>query len=1096
MGLRTLAFVFGVATALSAPLAMALGLGGIKLNSALNQPLNAQIELLQVRDLSEQEILVGLASLEDFERVGVDRTFFLSSLDFTIDLDAAGGPVILVTSEQPVREPFLNFVVEAQWPSGRLLREYTLLMDLPVFSEEKQVQPVQPTQVQPSRKQPTRPDIEPAQPATVEPLEQPHEEQPLEEQPVQTATRPEEKLTPGAAAGADRIYGPVKVGDALWNIAAASRPDSSISIQQTMLAIQRANPGAFINNNINLLRRGQVLRIPSAEEMTSLSRREAIAEVAYQNQRWSGGGDATVEAPQLEGSKSYTSAEPEITEPRGQVKLASPEEYSSSTEGRGTGQGAGSTEALENELAVTLEELDKSKSENAELKSRIAAMEAQIETMERLVEVSSEEMRALQLAAQKTAQQTDQKDQPASEQPAATKESDSPAPADQQQGDTGKADAEQAESDVSEPVPAPEAESTEVEKAGDAETKAETQPQDTKADDQKKPAKVPAPAPLPEPKASVLDLILDNILFVVLGFVALIAGIALYLRARARAEDEDEFDGFPEEGVVDEFQEVDVYDEEHQPEENFDDLELENEHEELLALDADEDHLTEQETEDAVAEADIYIALAKYDQAEEILLRALDKEPNDAHIRLKLLELYAAQQDLENFDPHFAKLRVLADDDINERAEELRGKIAGAPEFDETQFSSGATATSAVAEAEEEMSAPEDDLLLDLDAGSDSDYAAAAPKAELEESSDDDFGDFDLDLGDDFDSAPVSSAAATPAAESDDDLDFDFDLDDDALTVGEEATGTDIEDTEITADDLDFGEEFTLDLDTGEAEASAEEEAPESEKELDLGSMDLDLDSSFSVESDADEKLEEDESDFDFDLNDELKADISATTHSDEPAPSIDEQKEESFLLDDLDNDFDEVDTLEDALDLESSAASTESIDTEDELDLDADMDLSALDEELDAMTAELDTFFDEPSAGKEPSASGEPSAGVEPSASGEPSASDISEDLELPDLEEPLEAEESQKPEPGEFATGADLSGTDFELHDIDPEADDDSDLGFLSDSDETATKLDLARAYMDMGDTDGAKDILEEIMQEGNEEQRSEAQQLLERV
>lgn len=144
MGLRTLALVFGAATALSAQFVVALGLGDIKLRSTLNQPLNAEIELLQVRDLSKQEILVGLASVDDFKRVGVDRPFFLLDLDFSVDIDAANGPIIRVTSEKPVREPFLNFVVEAQWPSGRLLREYTLLMDLPVFAEEQQAQPVQP----------------------------------------------------------------------------------------------------------------------------------------------------------------------------------------------------------------------------------------------------------------------------------------------------------------------------------------------------------------------------------------------------------------------------------------------------------------------------------------------------------------------------------------------------------------------------------------------------------------------------------------------------------------------------------------------------------------------------------------------------------------------------------------------------------------------------------------------------------------------------------------------------------------------------------------------------------------------------------------
>ena len=112
MGFRTRALVFGIAASLISPLASALGLGEVKLNSHLNQPLDAEIPLLKIRELTAQEIFVNLASREDFERVGVDRPYFLNDLKFTVDVDAPNGPVVRITSERVVKEPFLNFVVQ------------------------------------------------------------------------------------------------------------------------------------------------------------------------------------------------------------------------------------------------------------------------------------------------------------------------------------------------------------------------------------------------------------------------------------------------------------------------------------------------------------------------------------------------------------------------------------------------------------------------------------------------------------------------------------------------------------------------------------------------------------------------------------------------------------------------------------------------------------------------------------------------------------------------------------------------------------------------------------------------------------------------
>ncbi|MET0847284.1 MAG: peptidoglycan-binding protein LysM, partial [Pseudomonas sp.] len=111
-------------------LAPALGLGDITLHSALNQPLRADIALVDVGGLEEDELSVSLATAEEFTRSGVDRVFFLNDLKFTPTL-RGNRSLIRVTSNKPVNEPFLNFLVQLNQPNGRLLREFTVLIDPP-----------------------------------------------------------------------------------------------------------------------------------------------------------------------------------------------------------------------------------------------------------------------------------------------------------------------------------------------------------------------------------------------------------------------------------------------------------------------------------------------------------------------------------------------------------------------------------------------------------------------------------------------------------------------------------------------------------------------------------------------------------------------------------------------------------------------------------------------------------------------------------------------------------------------------------------------------------------------------------------------------
>ena len=238
--------LLGVSIGLSSQ-ASAVGLGDIALESYVNEPLQANIVLLDTGSLAEPEIRVALASSEDFDRLGVERLFSLGDLSFTTELDGRGGGSITVESSEPILEPYLNFLVELRWPSGRLLREYTVLIDLP----------------------PARPPGDLAAMASGAA--------------VVSSVPDVPETSPSSAVNSDTQYR-VKTDDTLWEIAAAIKP-SELSVEQMMLAIQAANPNAFLRNNINGLKAGYLLNFP-VDVVSGQSEREARQAVADQWRVW------------------------------------------------------------------------------------------------------------------------------------------------------------------------------------------------------------------------------------------------------------------------------------------------------------------------------------------------------------------------------------------------------------------------------------------------------------------------------------------------------------------------------------------------------------------------------------------------------------------------------------------------------------------------------------------------------------------------------------------------------------------------------------------------------------------------------------------
>ena len=248
-------------TALASSHGWALGLGDLTLNSYLNEPLSAQVRLLEAEGLDENDVHVGLAPESEFARLGVNRDFYLTKIVFEIQA-GEGGKTVLMSTDTPLREPYLDFIIEARWPDGRLLREYTVLVDLPPRPQSV----AEPASATSSQRAATG-DAEGAGGAATE-------------------TREYDRAVADRPAPGGRYL--VTNTDTLWRIASnAAAP--GVSVEQTMLEIVAANPAAFQGGNINGLKSGYVLQLPGEGDVR-LALSDALEEVSLQNREWAEGG--------------------------------------------------------------------------------------------------------------------------------------------------------------------------------------------------------------------------------------------------------------------------------------------------------------------------------------------------------------------------------------------------------------------------------------------------------------------------------------------------------------------------------------------------------------------------------------------------------------------------------------------------------------------------------------------------------------------------------------------------------------------------------------------------------------------------------------
>lgn len=349
---------------------LALGVGSIDMNSTMNEPLNATIELYGTEGMGTGQLIARMGSMQDFERAGVIREYFLDDIRFSVELDNQGGGVIRLSTDNPVVEPYLNFVLDLRWPDGRILREYTALID---FMPLEAAAPVTAAAATPAA------DSNSSQASTSSSAER-----------------------FGESNGRYRVAN----GDTLWDIALQIRPSREYSPQQTMRAIVDNNPRAFSNGNINGLRAGSVLDLPSETQIANVDSNDARRWVSAQNNGWSNNNSMPVES--VEDRREVAAPVDNAEGDGAYLRLArSDEDVSLDAVDEGVSSASDEPEdavvmtpmesAVPNQrLATTLEDLDRSERQNEELTARLAALEEQVQTMQRLMALKDQQLAKMQ----------------------------------------------------------------------------------------------------------------------------------------------------------------------------------------------------------------------------------------------------------------------------------------------------------------------------------------------------------------------------------------------------------------------------------------------------------------------------------------------------------------------------------------------------------------------------------------------------------------------------------------------------------------------------------------------------------------------------
>ncbi len=327
----------------------ALGIGDVQVNSSLNQPLHAEIGVHSATKKDIESLRINIASKEAFNKAGLVRSHYLTKLKFNV-IQKNGQSVVVITTGKSFKEPYIEFLIEASWGSGRLIREYTILVDPPDFLTNQSV-PVKIAEVNSTSE--VRRDIT--------------------------------SLMEGLS------YGPTKYNDTLWTIAKNLSPDD-VTINQMMLALLRENPKAFINNNINNLKAGYVLRINDQKTLYKLDKRTAQREVNQQYQAWK-----ELRSQQTANTNLVDRSERnDAVKNEGELKLVASGKSDDTDKINKDSNVDEQAKEIREKLALSIEAIDSATSENLELRERVKELEAILETKSSLMDLKDASLAALQ----------------------------------------------------------------------------------------------------------------------------------------------------------------------------------------------------------------------------------------------------------------------------------------------------------------------------------------------------------------------------------------------------------------------------------------------------------------------------------------------------------------------------------------------------------------------------------------------------------------------------------------------------------------------------------------------------------------------------